>query len=65
MLLQKTKDGSQFYRFHNSSEVAKTIFAIGTPCINGEPINVLQILFVEDKNYNIIIEFEYIKGEAK
>lgn len=65
MLLQKTKDGSQFHRFHNSSSLAATIFTIGTPCINEKPINVLQILFVEDKNYNIIIEFEYIKGETK
>lgn len=65
MLLQKTKEGSQFHRFHNSSEVAKTIFTTGVPQINSKKINVLQVLFVEDKNYNIIIEFEYIEKEIK
>lgn len=65
MLIQKTKDGSQFHRFHNSSKIADAILTTGTPSINGKPINVLQILFVEDKNYNIIIEFEYIEKETK
>ena len=65
MLLQKTKEGSQFYRFHNASEVAKTIFTVGVPAINSKRINVLQVLFVEDKNYNMIIEFEYIEKESE
>ena len=64
MLLQKIKEGSQFHRFHNSSEVAKTIFTAGVPTINNKRVNVLQVLFVEDKNYNIIIEFEYIEKES-
>ena len=64
MLLQKTKEGSQFHRFHNSSEVAKTIFTAGVPTIHNKRVNVLQVLFVEDKNYNILIEFEYIEKES-
>ena len=65
MLLQKTKEGSQFYRFHNASEVSKTIFTGGVPAINSKRVNVLQVLFVEDTNYNMIIEFEYIEKESK
>lgn len=64
MLLQKTKDGSQFHRLHIKSNLADTIFTAGTPSINKKPICVLQILFVEDSSYNIIIEFEYIKEKV-
>lgn len=59
MLLQRTKEGSQFYRFHENSEVAKTCLTTSTPKIDGREVDILQIAYVDSKNYNIIIEFIY------
>ena len=46
MLLQRTKEGSQFYRFHENSEVAKTCLTTSTPKIDGK-----EVVIFKDGNF--------------
>ena len=60
MHLMKTQEGSQFYRFHDDSSVAKECLTDGVPKINGDKVEVLQIAYVNSGKYNVIIEFVYV-----
>lgn len=60
MLLKKTKEGSQFFSFHISSDTARSILGRKTPMLNDKYINILQVAYINDEDYNMIIEFEYI-----
>jgi len=60
--LSKTQEGSQFYRFHDNSEIAEKVFTSKVPMINEKKVEVLQVLYVDSSKYNVMIEFIY-KGD--
>ena len=59
MHLIKTQEGSQFYRFSEGSNVADQCLTYKRPRIGDREIDILQIAYVQDVKYNIIIEFIY------
>ena len=63
MHLVKTQEGSQFYRFHDISEAANECLTYKTPMINGRKVDILQIAYIEDVKYNVLVEFVYKMDE--
>lgn len=59
MHLIKTQEGSQFYRFHDNSEVAEKCLTYKIPRINDKEVEILQIAYVQSVKYNVLVEFVY------
>lgn len=60
MHLMKTQEGSQFYRFHDSSPVAEQCLTSKTPKIDDRKVEILQIAYVESVKFNVLVEFIYV-----
>jgi hypothetical protein len=68
MIIQRTHKKSMFIRLGVSSPAAGSIFS-EQQIYNETPIRVLQVMYIENPNYNMIVELvkesEFEEGENK